>query len=884
MPDISLRCVDSGGGETRLNVIFVHGLGGDPVTTWCHKGGENDGYFWPKDIAGEIDGAAVYILGYPGDKAAWGDGWPIAEFAVAILDKLMNSRALRTSRTAPIAFVCHSLGGLIIKKLVVTAHLERGQQPSKGEFLDRIAGVVFLATPHDGSIIANIATTAYWFVSKALSDLKASDTALLELGHFYRDRIANEEVVIRHRVYYEKLGVWGTNVVTPASADLGLAGVRPVPIKRDHIHICKPQSKDDPVYEGVVAFLEDEVLRPRKQNQNDKLDEVLALTRRLLENNTSPAAPGAERAVGEAVQSFAQGAEAGDTRLQQALAFLKDNKIAEAEPLLRGFAEDKEARVQQDQKEAAIAYRNLGAIAGLRDPKAAREAYAKAVALDPDNADGLFWGGWFQLEAKNLAAAEKSYRALIQLAGKGADEDQIFWARIGLGDVAVARGDLNAALAASGEARSVMEGLAGSDTGNADWQRDLSVSYDKVGGVQEAQGNLSGALKSYSDGLTIVDRLAKSDPGNAGWQRDLSVSYEKIGDVQEAQGNLSGALKSYSDSLAIRDRLAKSDPGNAGWQRDLSVSYNRVGGVQEAQGNLSGALKSYSDSLAIRDRLAKSDPGNAGWQRDLSVSYEKLGDVQEAQGDLAGALKSYSDSLAIRDRLAKSDPGNAGWQRDLSVSYEKVGDVQEAQGDLSGALKSYSDSLAISRPPGEIRPRQCGLAARSLGAYNKVGDVQEAQGNLSGALKSYSDSLAISERLAKSDPGNAGWQRDLSVSYNKVGGVQVAQGDLAGALKSYSDSLAIRDRLAKSDPGNAGWQRDLSVSYAKLASVHRQSGDKAKARGFLRQGQAIMVRLTKLSPDNAIWKRDLAWFEGQIKELDDSAGRSRASPRSSKHP
>jgi hypothetical protein len=42
------------------------------------------------------------------------------------------------------------------------------------------------------------------------------------------------------------------------------------------------------------------------------------------------------------------------------------------------------------------------------------------------------------------------------------------------------------------------------------------------------------------------DRLAKSDPGNAGWQRDLSVSYEKIGDVLVAQGNLPEALKSYA--------------------------------------------------------------------------------------------------------------------------------------------------------------------------------------------------------------------------------------------------------------------------------------------------------------------------------------------------
>jgi tetratricopeptide (TPR) repeat protein len=95
--------------------------------------------------------------------------------------------------------------------------------------------------------------------------------------------------------------------------------------------------------------------------------------------------------------------------------------------------------------------------------------------------------------------------------------------------------------------------------------------------------------------LAIAERLANSDPGNAGWQRDLSVSYNKVGGVQEARGDREGALKSYSDSLAIRERLAKSDPGNALWQRDLSVSYNKVGGVQEARGDREGALKSYKD-------------------------------------------------------------------------------------------------------------------------------------------------------------------------------------------------------------------------------------------------------------------------------------------------
>ena len=443
-----------------------------------------------------------------------------------------------------------------------------------------------------------------------------------------------------------------------------------------------------PVTFGPSKEQIEQIQKPLTDQLGQKDAQIAALTKMLLDKSPVVAGPGAQQAVGAAVQSIAQGAAEGHPRLQEALDLLKENKIAEATQLLNAVASDKTAQAEQaatqaekDRKQAAIAYLNLGAIAGLHDPKAAREAYSKAVALDPENAEGLVWDGWFQLQAGNLAAAEKSNRALLQFAGKGASEDQIFWVRTGLGDIAVARGDLHAAFASYDEARSVMEHLAKSDPSFARWQYDVGTSNERIGNVQKAQGDLGAALKSYETVQEIISRLATSDPGNAGLQRDLSVSYERVGDVQVAQGDLKGALKSYSDELTIADRLATSDPGNAVLQHILSLSYERVGDMQKAKGNLAGALKSYSDSLAIREHLATSDPGNAGWQRDLSVSYDNVGDVQVAQGDLAGALKSYSDSLVIRDRLAKSDPGNAGWQRDLTVSYAKLAKVHRQFGD-----------------------------------------------------------------------------------------------------------------------------------------------------------------------------------------------------------
>jgi tetratricopeptide (TPR) repeat protein len=197
--------------------------------------------------------------------------------------------------------------------------------------------------------------------------------------------------------------------------------------------------------------------------------------------------------------------------LQQALDLLKANKIAEAEAKFRAVADEKATRISRDKKDAAAAYRNLGAIAGLGDPKKALEAYEKAIEFDPDDAESLLQVGYIQIDRGYLDEAQMRLDHVLSVN----QPFYQYWARLGLGD------------------------------------------------IRRQRGNLDAALASYRDSLAIRDRLATSDPGNAGWQRDLSVSYEKIGDVQVDQGDLAGALKSYQEDLAIADWLATSDPGNA---------------------------------------------------------------------------------------------------------------------------------------------------------------------------------------------------------------------------------------------------------------------------------------------------------------------------------
>ena len=103
--------------------------------------------------------------------------------------------------------------------------------------------------------------------------------------------------------------------------------------------------------------------------------------------------------------------------------------------------------------------------------------------------------------------------------------------------------------------------------------------------MRRATGDRAGALTAHEESLAIARKLAAADPGNVVWQRDVSVSLNKVGDVRRAAGDRPGALSAYEEGLAIMRKLAAADPGNTGWQRDVSVSLNRVGDVRRAAGD-----------------------------------------------------------------------------------------------------------------------------------------------------------------------------------------------------------------------------------------------------------------------------------------------------------
>ena len=126
--------------SAQVDVVFVHGLNGDPKKTWTSKSGN---VFWPEDLLPSFIhdfNVRVLVYGYDADILSFatkGTGVTKdkihnhAERLVADLfanrrvsrsipicrTEELTAKQIRKASERPIIFVAHSLGGLVVKRV-----------------------------------------------------------------------------------------------------------------------------------------------------------------------------------------------------------------------------------------------------------------------------------------------------------------------------------------------------------------------------------------------------------------------------------------------------------------------------------------------------------------------------------------------------------------------------------------------------------------------------------------------------------------------------------------------------------------------------------------------------------------------------------------------
>ncbi|GAX35712.1 esterase/lipase family protein [Nodularia sp. NIES-3585] len=252
----------------RADIIFVHGLTGHAITTWHpeEKCDENCWPFWLGD-ENEFKNIGIWSFGYKANLI--GRGMSIYQQANSLLNSLKNE-VVNGIGTQQIIFITHSLGGLVIKEMLEIACTTIDPKSEIQKITNQVKGIVFLASPHQGSHLANIFNVLNLNIlnSVIILQLRAnnSDSSLTKLNASFAQKI--QQLSINVRVFYETEAIKRTfgiiKVVNPDSAIIpGISIDKNEGVQANHINIAKPirtgENKGDnvynAVYKGVRTFI-----------------------------------------------------------------------------------------------------------------------------------------------------------------------------------------------------------------------------------------------------------------------------------------------------------------------------------------------------------------------------------------------------------------------------------------------------------------------------------------------------------------------------------------------------------------------------------------------------------------------------------------------------
>lgn len=256
-----------------VDVVFIHGLLGGVFYSWRQLDPKNErgwgtnelvstedySYCWPRDWLSSF-GDHIRVLGVDFDTylSQWGNICPTESFKSNLQDRSLDIfQKLKASGVGkrPVIFVGHSMGGLIVKKMLTTA--QQSPLDEDREFAENTKGVVFYGTPHNGSQIAklNSASKFLFFPTVEVQDLEADSPRLAELHQSFLDFARTSTINIvsfGETISTPYLGI-DLTFVPPESSNPGVGKHYSVPA--NHMNVCKPSGRDSMLYRKLVTII-----------------------------------------------------------------------------------------------------------------------------------------------------------------------------------------------------------------------------------------------------------------------------------------------------------------------------------------------------------------------------------------------------------------------------------------------------------------------------------------------------------------------------------------------------------------------------------------------------------------------------------------------------
>ena len=430
------------------------------------------------------------------------------------------------------------------------------------------------------------------------------------------------------------------------------------------------------------------------------------------------------------------------------------------------FAFDKrdEARDQRREAEGLVGFM-------LGDLRAELEPIGRLAALDAVGSRAL---AYFAKQDKS----ELSEAALAQRSKA-----------LGLmGEIAIARGDLQGAAARYREAMAGTAEMIHRDPDNPQRLFDHAQNIFYLGQIAIKLGEPTEAEARMREYKRLADRMVAIEPGNAKWQTEVGYADTNLGMALFRQHRFGEASRQFANSVRMVEALAAADPRNRDKQSSVAEGLAWLADSLLFDNKLSEAIAQRERQIKILDRLMAQSSDVDHRQR-LIPALRALGRMLASTGAMDEGLRHSRRAVAIAEALMPTEPTNMNWVElssgariDLGTILMVAGKPDEAATevragcDLAERLNNSSTETPARRELGFL----CLARRVELALSRRSGD--EAVG-----LARQAHAVAVTIK----GPDAARNQYAIAISHKMMGDALAASGDRRAAQTSWQTALRI---------------------------------------------------------------------------------------------
>ncbi|KAK5461376.1 hypothetical protein LTS15_003439 [Exophiala xenobiotica] len=249
---------ESNGSHASVDIVAVHGLYENGHDTWIAGDPAGD-ILWLRDLfPHRAHNARVLAYEYPSRKmisSGEGTATQVSSYAACLVAELAADRWHDNGVERPIIFICHGIGGLLVKKALI--HASGASETSRAVYTSTYA-ILFMGTPHQGI------HESVLFASPKHSEKthRVFLAGLLEDSSFLKDITDQFAPHMKRFIMYNfweqvqtTVGTVKALVVHKDSAAPGGYVVENCGINTTHSGLVKFRREQDPGYKVVLAAL-----------------------------------------------------------------------------------------------------------------------------------------------------------------------------------------------------------------------------------------------------------------------------------------------------------------------------------------------------------------------------------------------------------------------------------------------------------------------------------------------------------------------------------------------------------------------------------------------------------------------------------------------------